>query len=89
MPRPLRFPGRRGARGLRSARTMCPSEDERDFRAAHRRGSTVPGANSGPFPTEQAGSIKIITVEPGGIAFPPVSRTAGRSSGSPWTRDWR
>jgi mannose-6-phosphate isomerase-like protein (cupin superfamily) len=44
---------------------MCPSEDERDFRARiveDRR----PWGKFRAFPHEQAGSIKIITVEPGG-----------------------
>ena len=44
---------------------MCPSEDEREFRARivedHR-----PWGKFRAFPHEQAGSIKIITVEPGG-----------------------
>ncbi|MBN1938965.1 MAG: phosphomannose isomerase type II C-terminal cupin domain [Candidatus Aminicenantes bacterium] len=44
---------------------MCPSEDERDFRSRivedHR-----PWGKFRAFPHEQAGSIKIITVEPGG-----------------------
>jgi mannose-6-phosphate isomerase len=44
---------------------MCPSEDERDFRARiiedHR-----PWGKFRVFPHERAGSIKIITVEPGG-----------------------
>jgi mannose-6-phosphate isomerase-like protein (cupin superfamily) len=44
---------------------MCPSEDERDFRARiieDRR----PWGKFRAFPHERAGSIKIITVEPGG-----------------------
>jgi len=44
---------------------MCPSKDERDFRARiieDRR----PWGKFRAFPHEQAGSIKIITVEPGG-----------------------
>jgi len=44
---------------------MCPSEDEREFRARiveDRR----PWGKFRAFPHEQAGSIKIITVEPGG-----------------------
>ncbi|MHB8053829.1 MAG: phosphomannose isomerase type II C-terminal cupin domain [Candidatus Aminicenantales bacterium] len=44
---------------------MCPSEDEREFRARiieDRR----PWGKFRAFPHERAGSIKIITVEPGG-----------------------
>jgi len=44
---------------------MCPSEAERDFRARivedHR-----PWGKFRAYPHEQAGSIKIITIEPGG-----------------------
>jgi len=45
---------------------MCPSEDERDFRA-HIIEDRRPWGKFRAFPHERAGSIKIITVEPGGL----------------------
>ncbi len=41
------------------------------------------GAGSAATPTRTPGSIKIITVEPGGRPVPPVSRTPGRVLGRP------